>query len=351
MNLRKFYLIISIVLAVFLSVSGIVIITNLNTAIAESMETESQDANPDELDLNGGTEPSNGSENNNGGSSNRPDIGDIEYSPLAKSKPLNILIVGGDSSSGNTDTIMIMNYNPSTTEINFLSVPRDTRVSISGTYKRINYAYPSGGSDLIKNVIWDLMDLKIDRYIFLDLSAFRDIIDILGGVEFTVPVDMKYTDKAQNLYIDLKAGKQTLNGAKAEQLIRFRKPDPDQELPDNFSDYYSGSDINRIKTQQDFFRELIRQKATFSNLPKVFKVLEVIFERVKTDFTLDELLGFVYNIDSIDIEKVKMFVLSGNENIIDGTWYYDFDRKVYYKGSVYAADSVIRKYFKSNLEN
>lgn len=33
---------------------------------------------------------------------------------------------------------------------------------------------------------------------------------------------MKYTDKKQGLYINLKAGVQKLDGDKAEQVVRFR---------------------------------------------------------------------------------------------------------------------------------
>jgi len=343
MNLRKFYLIISVVLTIFLSTSGIIIISNLNTAAADETVTETQD--PGELVLDDPSDDEQIPEE----TKQRPDFNDEDSEPITKSKPVNILIIGGDNASKNTDTILIVNYNPSTSELNIVSIPRDTKVTINDQTHKINFAYPSGGIELIKSVIWDLMELNIDRYIFLDISAFRDIIDVLGGVEYDVPVDMKYVDKAQNLNIDLKAGKQILDGAKAEQFVRFRHPNTYEDLPENYTDFYSGSDIQRINAQQNFLKEIIRQKATISNLPKVFKVLDIIVDRVKTDFTLDEILGYTYNIDQIDVNKVKMFVLSGVDNIIDSVWYFDFNRKMYYKGSEYAADSVISKYFKSNL--
>lgn len=347
MNLRKFYLIISLTLAIFLSVSGIVIISNLNAAAADSVLETDEEYSPElKLDDVVITNPN----NNDQPAKPKPDFGELESKPITKSKPVNILIVGSDFSSGNTDTILIVNFNPMTSEMNILSIPRDTRVKLNGNYHKINFAYPSGGSNLLKSAIWDLMGLSIDRYIYLDTSAFRDIIDVLGGVEYNVPVDMKYVDEAQNLYIDLKAGKQILDGAKAEQFVRFRQPNTYEGLPDNYTDYYSGSDIKRINAQQGFIKELIRQKATLANLPKVFSVLDIIFDRVKTDFSLDEILGYAYNIDSISMERVKTFVLSGSDSIIDGVWFFQFNNALLYQGANYDSASVVQKYFKSNLE-
>ena len=161
---------------------------------------------------------------------------------------------------------------------------------------------------------------------------------------------MKYDDDAQDLHIDLKAGLQVLDGDKAEQFIRFRHPNYDEIISEEYKNYYNGTDLLRVNAQQDFIKELLRQKATITNLPKVIKVLDTIFDRVKTDFLLDDLLGYVYNIDQVDINKVKMFTLSGNERFIDKIWFFEFDHKVYYKGAVYDASSVIKKYFKSNLD-
>lgn len=345
MNLRKFYLIISIVLTIFLSTAGIVIISNLNATMAETVNTTGE--YNDELVLDE-TTPSDDTEVIH--PTTKPDFSDTEDVSIIKTNPINILIIGGDQSSQNTDTIFIMNYNPSTLELNLLSIPRDTRIVIDGLDRKMNFAYPTGGNGLIEEVIWDLLNIRIDRYMFLDISAFRDIIDVLGGIKYNVPVDMKYDDVAQGLHIDLKAGMQELDGAKAEQFVRFRKPNPDQELSEDYENYYNGSDILRINAQQDFIKEVIRQKATITNIPKVFSVLDIIFDRVTTDFTLNDIEGYLYNLDQIDIERVKLFTISGDDNIIDSIWFFEFNQKVDYRGAVYDADSVIKKYFKSNLD-
>ena len=45
---------------------------------------------------------------------------------------------------------------------------------------------------------------------------------------------MKYTDKKQGLYINLKAGYQLLDGNKAEQVVRFRHNQDGTTYPEEY---------------------------------------------------------------------------------------------------------------------
>jgi polyisoprenyl-teichoic acid--peptidoglycan teichoic acid transferase len=301
--MKKILIIISAVLVVFLSVAGIIILSD----------------------------PSVG-ENKDGG----------------WSKPLNILLAGGDKASGNTDVIIILNYSPISGEVNAISIPRDTKVTLDGTVRKINFAYPSGGIELLESALHELLGITIDRYLFLDLAAFKESIDILGGVEYNVPVDMKYTDKVQGLFIDLKAGPQVLDGDKAEQFIRFRKPDTFSGLPEGYKDYYNGSDIKRISAQQDFLKELINQKAKLSYLPKINKVFDTLDARIKTDLTLEEVIGYAGSIDGIRIENITMYVAAGTEGTDNGVWYYNYNGKLMHNNETFETAKIIDEYFKAN---
>ena len=117
--------------------------------------------------------------------------------------------------------------------------------------------------------------------------AFRNIIDLLGGVEYYVPVDMDYDDPTQNLHIHLKKGRQVLNGAKAEQFVRFRKPN---KWNKEIRKYYDGSDLKRLEAQQDFLKELMKQKLTLKYFPKLTSIINEIFDNVETNFSLNEII-------------------------------------------------------------
>ncbi|WP_313562177.1 LCP family glycopolymer transferase, partial [Ruminiclostridium cellobioparum] len=47
-----------------------------------------------------------------------------------KNDPMNFLVLVGDKSSGNTDSMMVANYNPDTKQISIVTIPRDTHVKL-----------------------------------------------------------------------------------------------------------------------------------------------------------------------------------------------------------------------------
>lgn len=234
-------------------------------------------------------------------------------------EPFNVLVLGGDRVAKNTDTMMLVNYDPATSGVSIMSIPRDTRVRVSGKYHKINYAYPHGGAKFAVNTVEDLLNVNIKYYVFVDTKAFRQIIDILGGVEFNVPVKMDYDDPTQNLHIHLEPGLQHLDGEKAEQFMRFRKPNNGRYK--DMKGYYDGSDIKRIEAQQSFVKELIKQKANLLYLPRLNNIIDVVYENLETNLTLNEITKLVKGIKNFDAEDITTLTLPGT--IQDGSpWYY-----------------------------
>ena len=100
-----------------------------------------------------------------------------------------------------------------------------------------------------------LTGLDLKYYVVVDTDALKALVDSIGGVYFDVPIDMKYTDKKQGLYIDLKKGYQLLDGDKAEQVVRFRHNNNGTSYPSSYGD----NDIGRMKTQREFIKVLVKQ--------------------------------------------------------------------------------------------
>lgn len=83
---------------------------------------------------------------------------------------------------------------------------------------KINSVYAGGGKDGMERLaarLKDLFGFPVDGYVLVDLEAFQKTVDLVGGVEFDVPMDMNYEDPSQNLYIHLQKGLQTLDGEQA----------------------------------------------------------------------------------------------------------------------------------------
>lgn len=313
MNLRKFYFISSLIISVFLFIIGIGILSYLGH--------DSVSANSDKSQSN--------------------QYIDNILDPFKDEKdPVNILLLGGDKYSGNTDTMMLVNINQETGKINVMSIPRDTKAHIKGVdAPRINAAYPVGGEKMAVETVSDILKVKIKYFIYLDVSSFRKIIDILGGVNYNVPVDMYYFDPTQNLTINLKKGPQKLNGAKAEQFMRFRQPSHSSK---EVSKYYDGSDLKRIDAQQNFIKEVIRQKVNVYYITKLNSLMRVIYSNLETNINMDDALELAQKFTKLNIDDVHMFKLPGEAKFEDPWWLFVHDKA--------ETEKIISEYFKSNSD-
>lgn len=225
-------------------------------------------------------------------------------------RPVNILVMGLDrvpdaedgseaAFTGNTDTMIVMRFDPTDNSVRMLSIPRDTQVTIPnvGTTK-INAANAHGGPQLSIDVVGETLNgVTIDRYVRVTNDAFRRLVDLVGGVEVFVPQPMVYTDRTQGLEINLPKGWQVLDGNKAEQFSRFR-----------MDDY---GDIGRVQRQQVLLQALRERLQTPSLLPRLPKVVQTMINYVDTDMSLEEILALVNFGMQLDKDEVKMVLLPG----------------------------------------
>jgi len=204
-----------------------------------------------------------------------------------------------NSFEGLSDTMLLLRFNPRTGQLVVMSVPRDTRALVNGSLTKINEANLDGGPAMTAESLSDLLGgVAIDRYVRINVQGVEKLIDALGGVTVNVPKDMKYQDDSQHLYINLKAGRQTLDGDQALQFLRFR--------------YDDNGDIGRVQRQQTMMRAVIEQTlnpATISRLPKI---LSVIQSHVDTNLSVEELVALVGYGAQTSRSDVQMLMLPGN---------------------------------------
>lgn len=231
---------------------------------------------------------------------------------------INILVIGLDYDGTRTDTIMVASYDLDNNEVKVLSIPRDTRMYVGGSYQKINCAYAiskNGKKNGVNGTIEAVMRLTaipIHYYVEFTFEAFRETIDALGGVDYDVPQNMNYDDPAQNLHIHLSKGFQHLDGDKAEQLVRFRK--------------YPMGDIDRVAVQQDFIKELAKQKLNASIIGKVPDLFKVLQKDVKTNFKLTDMASYALNLADLSSESITAYSLPGmSDSISYGASYWICD--------------------------
>lgn len=251
------------------------------------------------------------------------------------SEPVNILVLGKDSSK-RTDAIILINYEPKSARLNLLSIPRDTSVNLNGIQTKLNGVYLKSGPDVMMDTVGELLKVNIKYYISFDMETVEKVIDILDGVDFEIASDMNYDDPIQNIHINLKKGQNHLSGDQVVQFLLYRQPNDSSLL---MSGPYDGSDIRRIEAQQSMLRELIKQKTDIKYISRVDKLAGVALENSETNITLDECLRMVRNISRLNHNEINMFVLpvsnQANDSLLFCTMYEE------------AAQNITNKYFQS----
>jgi LCP family protein required for cell wall assembly len=225
-------------------------------------------------------------------------------------RPVNILVMGIDEVpdvnqhseeifTGRTDTLLLVRVNPQDGTANVMSIPRDTRVQIPGYgMDKINQANVEGGPDLVAQTIgYNLGNIQIDRYVRVSTGAFREIVDLVGGIEVNVPKRMEYTDHTQKLYIDLYPGWQTLNGDQAEQFARYRKD--------------ANGDIGRVQRQQMLLKALRARLTNPTVIPKLPQVVRVVQRYLDTNLSLEEMLALANFSLELEASDLHMVMLPG----------------------------------------
>lgn len=226
------------------------------------------------------------------------------------SRPVTLLLMGLDEARdidgatetdlvGRTDTMLLARIDPDAQAINIMSIPRDTRVDIPGYgTDKINQANVEGGAELAaQTVSYNFNQVEIDRYVRVSTAAFREIVDLVGGVEVFVPKAMQYEDKTQGLVIDLEPGWQTLSGDEAEQFARFRQDDL--------------GDIGRVQRQQILLKALrdrMLNPTVIAQLPQIVRILQ---SHIDTNLSTEEILALAGFGLQLEREALNMVMLPG----------------------------------------
>ncbi len=226
-------------------------------------------------------------------------------------RPVNIVLMGVDEVrtadqsepddllAGRTDTLLLARINPEAGKLSLLSIPRDTRVEIPGQgMAKINHANLVGGPQSVAETIQaNLGPVPIDRYVRVGTGAFKELVDLVGGVQIYVPKRMVYTDHTQGLYIDLQPGWQTLTGDQAEQFARFRGD--------------AQGDIGRVQRQQMLLKALRERLTSPRNIPRLPQIIRVMLRYVDTNLSLEEVLALATFSLELDSDSLQMVMLPG----------------------------------------
>jgi LCP family protein required for cell wall assembly len=196
------------------------------------------------------------------------------------SAPVMVLVVGIDANQlgeplnqaaplgrANADALLLLRMSADE-PLQVLQIPSEIAVQLPGsnTPTSLSSLWQSGGVALLNDAIQDILGSTQQvpqRYVVMPRTALRTLVDGLGDVDLVLDQTYQHNDQSQGYSINLQAGRQRLNGEKAEQFARYR-PTP----LDN---------ANRRNRQQDLILALVDQvkdSSVISTLPLLVSRLD-----------------------------------------------------------------------------
>lgn len=221
---------------------------------------------------------------------------------------INILMIGSDTRGeerGLSDTIMIAQYDPDSSEMKLVSLMRDTYVEVPGYgMQKINAAFSYGGPELLRQTIKRNFDIDLYYYAVVDFEGFSKIADLVApeGIEVNIPHRM-----SEGIGMTLGPGREVLDGEKMLGYVRFRKDE--------------NNDYGRVERQQEVITKLTKKAVNIQNFVKLPKLLGMADPYIETNIDSKTLLSMGKGIVSDkkhSIETLRIPVDYSYENAYTG---------------------------------
>ena len=267
-----------------------------------------------------------------------------------KANILNVLLLGLDGSTERydknylpkTDTMMLLAINFDENKVDIISFPRDSYIRVpvddarkssykkrSYTYKgqtyindRINAAFAAGGwfkgngFDNVKKTVSHLMGgIPIHYYAAVDMNVVKNIIDIMGGLNYDVDIDVKICGR------EVKKGMQKLSGQEVLDYSRVRKG--------------YGGDLARADRQQRIVMAVMSQLKSADSIMKIPEYYEEVSKKTYTDLNLEQIAALALFANKLDMEDditrctmKTMYVPRIDGKSILGVDLYDLQKKI-----------------------
>jgi polyisoprenyl-teichoic acid--peptidoglycan teichoic acid transferase len=237
-------------------------------------------------------------------------------SPLPVSGRVTIIMMGVDNRPdepiARTDSILVLTLNPKSGAAGMLSLPRDMLVhaSLLDRDVKINTIhvlgeinkYPGGGPALLSQTVSELLGYPIDYYVRVNFDGFRQIIDLIGGIDIDVAKEIRDDQYPDNNYgydpLYIPAGRQHMDGALALKYARTRHGDNDYE---------------RAARQQQVIlavKDKIMQPGQLASLlPRMPWLALALGTTVQTNMPIDKALALARNLDQVNLQSPTRVVI------------------------------------------
>ena len=222
--------------------------------------------------------------------------GDFSVTEGLDKNVMNILLLGtdnaGNAGHGRTDTMIICSINTKTGEVKLSSIVRDLYVHIPymKLQNRINAANAFGGPNMAIKCVNETLGLNISRYASINFNGFKDLVDLLGGVELEITAG-----EANQINLStqggVKEGLAMLNGAQALEYCRIRN------LDNNFG---------RNERQRKFLEAVVKKVLSENSMDQLMELVEAGMSMVTTNMTTSDLFTILFTVVP-NMQEMQMY--------------------------------------------
>lgn len=238
--------------------------------------------------------------------------------PAKQLHAANFLIIGSDSRGGadsgfgdvagqRSDTTILVHLSANHRRASVVSIPRDAWVDIPrctdqngkvvpAHQEMFNSAFSIGGARCTIATVQKLTGIAVTHFLQIDFVGFKRVVDALGTVTICSPTAVN----DPNSHLQLHRGENKLNGRQALHYVRAR-----ETLGD-------GSDLGRIKRQQQFLGVVLRQAMSGSlltNPGKLTGFLNAATKSIVADrgTSLGDLRNLANSLHGLDPKRVVFY--------------------------------------------
>ncbi|UTH00847.1 LCP family protein [Macrococcoides canis] len=216
---------------------------------------------------------------------------------------------GQKTSEARTDSMILATFNRDDKQVRLIGIPRDTLSYIPSVkmYDKITHAHAEGGPESSAHAVEQKFNVPVDYYVRVNMQAFIDVVDELGGIEFDVPFDIDEPTKNDHGRIKIKKGRRLLNGNEALALARSRRVD---------------TDLGRGKRQMEMIIALAKKAKDSDSISKLDELVEIVGNNAKHNLTFNDISAMAQYYSSNDV-KFKQRQLKGTDYMYNGVYYYN----------------------------
>ena len=235
---------------------------------------------------------------------------------------LNFLVAGVDDAGYHTDMMMLCNISTKSGDLKLIQIPRDTYFRTQSGGGRINRLYANylskygvkNAAEVFCDELSGAMGVSIDGYVIFDTQTVRDLVDLLGGVNVTVPMEIPYYSEREGCDKVIPMGEQLLMGEEAVALVRYRKG-------------YAEGDLGRLNAQMRFLSGICEALPKRKKLRQYIGIYQKILPNLLTNLGEKDIINLLMAYLGRDGKSaISIMRLPGEPLYVGGAWYYALHR-------------------------